>query len=384
METNKESSFVREIESRLNILFGEDADKPDAKKDIEAKDGRDQLEEVALEPEAETEYKATEPADSGSEPLHVHDSLKEVSVEPEAVPGPSDAEKKDYFADDTAKPTEGNEFVREIEDRLSTLFSTGDRTEQPEPVSLGEAKLQEIVSAPEAQIEEDRQEGRFEELYGDVDATSSIMYSPLRELKGIVLSIEWEISEAILEKFEQEVDHLYELYSEDRIVLGFLQILRFLGRFIREKEADADAGSISLLLFIYDDLESVVLSNTLTVEAKKAILAEDIKKYKSWVETADLAIKKREPAKVKPETAEPKRGDEWQAGIQEPLLPSQMGTADTGQAAQLAANESDTLAKIKDLTPHEIIAYALDELRKTIVAEFSALRADLKQWRQEP
>jgi hypothetical protein len=33
METNKESSFVREIESRLNVLFGEDFEKTDAKKD---------------------------------------------------------------------------------------------------------------------------------------------------------------------------------------------------------------------------------------------------------------------------------------------------------------------------------------------------------------
>lgn len=384
METNKESSFVREIESRLNVLFGENVGKSDAKGDSEAKDERDLLEEVAFEPKTETADKMAEAAAKGPEPLPVHDSLKEVSVEPEVEPGPSDVEKKDYFADDTNKTAEGTEFVREIEDRLSTLFPVGDRSVPPEPAGVGETKLQEIVSSPEARIEVSRQEDRFEELYGDLDAASSIMYSPLRELKGIVLSIEWEINEAILEKFDQEINSLYELYSEDRIVLGFLQILRFLGRVIKAKEADADAGSISLLLFIYDDLESVVLSNTLTAEAKKAMLAEDIKKYKLWVEKADLAVKKREHAKVKPERVEAGRGDERQSDIQEPLLLSQRVSAGAGQAAELAANESDTLEKIKDLTPHEIIAYALDELRKTIVAEFAALRADMKLWRQEP
>jgi hypothetical protein len=146
-----------------------------------------------------------------------------------------------------------------------------------------------------------------------------------------------------------------------------------------------------LLLFIYDDLESVILSNTLTVEAKQAMLAEDIKKYKSWVETADLAVRReeiREHARVRPEPEDMKLDDEWiserekESDIKEPLLSLQKRAAHAKQASQLFDEESDTLAKIKDLTPHEVLAYALDELRKTIVTEFTALRADLKLWQQ--
>ena len=391
METNKESSFVREIESRLNVLFGEDFDKSNAKKDAESKSVHNRLDEVSYEPQAETGYKTAEKTDSDSEALHVHESLKEISVEPQIETTYVKEGGKDFVTESTAETAKGSDFVREIEDRLNVLFPSEDKTRQPDLSKPSQMNLQEIVPSSEESTEDKPKEERFEKLYGDMDATVSIMYSPLKELKGIILSIEWEISEPILEKFDREINHLYELYSEDRIVLGFLQILRFLGRFIRTKEADADAGSIKLLLFIYDDLESVVLSNTLTMEAKQAMLAEDIKKYKSWVETADLAVRGdgiREHTRVRPEPEDAELDDEWiserekESDSKAPLLSLQKRAAHAKQTSQLMDEESDTLAKIKDLTPHEVLAYALDELRKTIVAEFAALRADLKLWQQ--
>jgi hypothetical protein len=367
METNKESSFVQEIESRLNVLFGEDFDKRDAKKDAESKSGQDRLDEVALEP-PHTDENKSEHIDSGSEPLYVHESLKEVTIEPPSEPDLF-GDKKDTVDDSEPEKVKGSDFIREIEDRLNTIFLKEDKVGQPEVAAPTHADLQKIVPPSDVQSEDKPREERFDAMYGNLDETSSIMYSPLKELKGIVLSIEWEINDTILEKFDQEISHLDELYSEDRTVLGFLRILRFLGRFIRAKEADADAVSIKLLLFIYDDLESVVLSNTLTAEAKHAMLAEDIKKYRTWVATADLALHADDEGE--------KTGQRPESAINGSLT-GQGVSALTGTTSQPSPGDSDTLSKIKDLAPHEIVAYVLDEIKKTIADEIRALRADLK------
>jgi len=367
METNKESSFVQEIESRLNVLFGEDFDKRDMKKDTESKSGQARLDEVALE-SPHTDETKTEHIDSGSEPLHVHESLQEVTVEPPSEPDLF-ADQKDTSDDFEPEKAKGSDFIREIEDRLSNLLLREDKAGQPEMAAQTHVDLQEIVPPSDKQSEDQPGEERFEAMYGNLDETSSIMYSPLKELKSIVLSIEWEINDTILEKFDLEINNLDELYSEDRIVLGFLRILRFLGRYIRAKEADADAVSIKLLLFIYDDLESVVLSNTLTTEAKHAMLAEDIKKYRSWVEKADLALRADDENEA--------IGERSESAING-SLPGQDVSALTGSVSQPYSGDSDTLSKIKNLAPDEIVAYVLDEIKKTIADEIRALREDLK------
>ena len=41
-----------------------------------------------------------------------------------------------------------------------------------------------------------------------------------------------------------------------------------------------------------------------------------------------------------------------------------------------------SFAVTEEITPHEAFACALDEIKKVISAEFSALRAELKLWRQ--
>jgi hypothetical protein len=45
-------------------------------------------------------------------------------------------------------------------------------------------------------------------------------------------------------------------------------------------------------------------------------------------------------------------------------------------------NVARTLSAIQDLTPHEAFAYALEDIKKTINAEFSAIRTELRLWRK--
>ena len=56
---------------------------------------------------------------------------------------------------------------------------------------------------------------------GDMDAAA---YYPLAELKNLILSIDWEITDDVLEKFLQQLRDLKLTYKHDKIVLTFLQI----------------------------------------------------------------------------------------------------------------------------------------------------------------
>ena len=83
-------------------------------------------------------------------------------------------------------------IVDEVEKRLDDLFGDGG-----ESSALGE--------------ESGDLEGRLtlEEGGGDVEDT------PLKELKSIVLSIDWEITDPIMTKFLDQVDGLKDAYKDD-------------------------------------------------------------------------------------------------------------------------------------------------------------------------
>jgi hypothetical protein len=229
---------------------------------------------------------------------------------------------------------------------------------------------------------------RFEKLFGELITSTSIWYSPLKDLKSTVLSIEWEMTDQIMEKFDQEVVKLSNLFAEDKIVLGFFKILRFLGKYIKIKGMEAHHVSVTLLLSIYDDLENVLLTRDMTDDRKREILLADINKYKGWVETVDLDIrdedkwdkKEEKPAKDAKTPVPENRGISVTA---EPTVSSDNQGVTTEEAIQLSKKD-DSSSSVVDtgITPHEAFACAVDEIKKMISAEFSALRAEIKMWRQ--
>ena len=90
-------------------------------------------------------------------------------------------------------------------------------------------------------------EKRFDEIFvegeeavdtGKEDADEQA--SPLRELKGIILSIEWEISDEVMRRFLDEVASLKTTYNGDRIMGPFFKMLDSLGRYIQRYKGKAN------------------------------------------------------------------------------------------------------------------------------------------------
>ncbi len=337
MANKEDSSFLQGVESRLDALFGEDIGPQ-----VKDKEPNVSQPSTARPPVAEPEV------DNAPEHADVAADLKEDIREIPVVKTPD----FEAAADKISSPDK-SAFISEIEKRFSAIFGEDDKeagpvkpSEKPTPLSdrqtafaadfqpeapptpiipsLEKAEAQSapfmtpqqpqgetleprwetaIREVPDLQLEttavaEPPQEKKAakEEIVSEFAAPMSSIYnSPLKDMKSIVLSIEWEISDHILEQFDEEVNKLYLFYTGNRIIQGFLRILRFLGRYIRVRGVSSNQDSINLLLSVYDHLESVMITEGMTEAKKHVILLDNIKKYRDWVQTTDLETEAAEP-----------------------------------------------------------------------------------------
>ena len=111
----------------------------------------------------------------------------------------------------------------------------------------------------------------FEPL-GDDDA-------PIAKLKTIVLSIDWEITDDILQQLHDELLDLKDVWAGNKINLIYIQALEKLGRYISTEKAKSHPNAIKLLLGFYYNLEKIVSSSSMSEEEKKRLLLQDVKKF---------------------------------------------------------------------------------------------------------
>jgi len=175
-------------------------------------------------------------------------------------------------------------FIQELEDRLNVIFA---EDEKPKEAAVIETAVPAGASALDPINVVPCNEGG-EDLFSDLNESHSVMFSHVKDLKSIVLSLEWEINDEILEKFDNEILRLEEIDPEDLHRLAFVRILRFLGRYIREKSAESEPRSINLLLSTYDNLEKVILSRKMPESEKYSLMLDNITAYRQWVEGVDL------------------------------------------------------------------------------------------------
>ncbi len=180
----------------------------------------------------------------------------------------------------------------------------------------------------------------------------SEQYSQLTDIKSVIQSLEWEVSKATLDQLDEEINKLQVLNEGNSTILGFLQILRFLGRYIRVKGPEFNHAAIALLLSVYDNLEDVILSEDMTVENKHSILLEDIRKYREWSGEIDFEVS----------------NEKW---------PDKQSKAET---SEFNYNVPAVIAAIKHMTPHEAIAYVLEDLKMAISLEINALRLEIQRY----
>jgi hypothetical protein len=224
--------------------------------------------------------------------------------------------------------------------------------------------------------------GESEETRDFSEESAGFADSPLRDLKAIALSIDWEIDDEILTQLNDEVEELKERYRDDNVIVLFLRLLGSVGKYIKTNKASSHPDAIKLLNTVFINLEKVAMSEGMAETDREKILLGEVKRFKKLKE--NIAIRKTVAAKEKEvsEEVEPviiEGPQEVGAAMQEELKPPEMEAEESGP---LFGEITPEISDIAQMQPHEAFAYALDEIRQVIKAEFKALRAEIKLWRE--
>ncbi len=267
----------------------------------------------------------------------------------------------------------------EVEKRLEDLFrEDGESFDFLEESSdLEESSPVELEIAPdflEENGELDHSPPReLEETSDFVEDSGSIEESPLKELKTIVLSIDWEINDEDMTRFIEQVEILKLTYDDDKIASLFLQILGSLGKYIKVNKGNSHPNAVKVLNSAYTSLEKVLLQKNITDTEKEKILLVEVQRFKELKEqvilrktAADRKKKAKKSPEMKPEIKEKEK---------DVPLPE---AARAPEKAGKGLPRSD----MNRMTPHEAFAYAIEEIKQMLKAEFKALRAELKLWRE--
>jgi hypothetical protein len=193
--------------------------------------------------------------------------------------------------------------------------------------------------------------------------------NPLRELKSIVLSLDWEITDEVMDRFLQEIQRLEHEYGDEKILVSFLHLLKSIGKYIRIHKGKAHPHAGKLLNSAYMSLEKVIRSEDLTPVERKRMLARELKRYRRLKE--QIALKTIERASERAvEGADKAR----------PIIEQQQAASSIEEKSEPPGTNTEGFQGPGDMI--EMFAGALEELKQFIHGEFRALREELKEWRK--
>lgn len=284
---------------------------------------------------------------------------------------------------------EDSKFVKEIQNRLDSLFAGSGKPLAEAEKKAPEEAVAAAPAAPEAVPEAQEVPPSVAPPAGPPEPPAAVRKwteSDLQELKSTVLSLEWEISDELLEKLDEGMSRLAAECTNDLRAQAFIRIMMFLGRYIREKRAEADARSINLLLTNYEKLESVLLSPDMSDWKRHSLMNESIESYREWVDSVDLAQKEaispaagdagpmpesRDAAVEPPPAAQAGPVIERETPAPEARLQEEMVEAPVGETAE------EKIPLEEEPSAEEALARARDEIRE-LRAELQSLREQMK------
>ena len=164
---------------------------------------------------------------------------------------------------------------------------------------------------------------------------------PLKELKAVILSIDWEITDDAMKRLADQVVQLKTKYKDDRIVFMLIQLLGSIGEYIRINKGKSHPDAFKFLNSIFKKIDKIICTKGLTESEKKKLLSVEVNKYKVLKDK----LLPRKPVAQKEKQVKP--------------------------AVQVKAEKTGVI-------PLEAFTDAMDQIRQLIRSEFDALREELK------
>lgn len=192
------------------------------------------------------------------------------------------------------------------------------------------------------------------------EGAGSSSKDPLDELKSLVMSIEWEITDDIMERFLDQVDSLKTRFGEDRIIVMFLQLLGSLGLYVKTNKGKAHPSSFKLLNSVYESFEKAVSPGKISPSEKKKLLYIELNKYKELKEQIE-SVREHEPARSSAVTAEVLKGK------------------DTKKHSSGEANAMVASSQISGGITQAYFDEVVENLKNAILGELVGIRKELKR-----
>jgi hypothetical protein len=270
----------------------------------------------------------------------------------------------------------------EIAQRLDDLFGEGDAPpNKSSALKADDAPLSENKSPNQQPAAADDEIFDLEDLdANETDTQRTPDDHPLVELKNMVLSIDWEITDEVLVGFLSQIDELKNTYKNEKIILMFLQLLGSLGEYIKTNRGNAHPKTFKILNSAFSRLEEVVQKEDMAASEKKKLLKAEMNKYKqlrkqvAQRKTTEVGRKQAKPVpKDKPHLRAPDREKSTKQ-------PDKVSTAveELKQFIHTAVEEQDLFSDSAAAKSYDSIAEAVEELKKFIHTELSALKQELK------
>lgn len=154
-----------------------------------------------------------------------------------------------------------NNIDNELNSRLDEFFN-----EEEDVVSGSENKERKQAAHQPNQV-----------ISKDIKDSSA---TPLEEIKAIVLSLDWEITDEIMNSFLNEVGNLRGVYSDKPLFLMFLKILDSLGTYIKTRKVYAHPDAINIIHTVFSGFEKVVISPEISENEIKSILKSEVIRFR--------------------------------------------------------------------------------------------------------
>lgn len=239
----------------------------------------------------------------------------------------------------TTKEDEGS-LGAEVSDRLDELFGDDESGASAEKVIVADrAKTPPKKSAAPV---------------AESDVSISDEDSPIRNLKALVFSIDWEITDETMVDFLKETTRLKQKYQNDQVLTLFLKLHESIGKYIKAKKARAHPDAIAFVASVFKNFEKVLLSPGMQEKQRKQLLSAEVQKFKAFKQRILLRDGAAE-------------GDQ------------QASRDDLHDSVKARISEKSITADAPlSLESKEALDYIVEQLKKEIKAEFHTLRQIIK------
>ena len=129
-----------------------------------------------------------------------------------------------------------------------------------------------------------KQMTQYRDLQNKLSSNPMVAVSEIENLKAVILSIDWEITDQTLNNFEVELKYQLEKFKAYNIHHTFLKMIQSIGRYVASHKARAHTDSIAYLRSVFGNFEQLIRTPDLTLKEKKRLLESDLKKFQAFNE----------------------------------------------------------------------------------------------------